>query len=106
MIDKNTSKLEGLSSVLPKDLRFAFEFRHPSWWDEDVYQILRNNSWGLVVLPPCPAYSDLPTVEEITAPFVYGNGYSYYYTYMIRYYSIPITITITNCLTIFLFLLI
>ena len=38
---KDTERLGGLLDLLPSDLRVAFEFRHPTWFDEEVYELLR-----------------------------------------------------------------
>jgi uncharacterized protein YecE (DUF72 family) len=53
--------------LLPKDLRFAFEFRHTSWLAEPVYDELRKRNISL-----CVAESErLEVPEVITADFVY-----------------------------------
>src|SRR6266496_5709113 len=53
--------------LLPPDLRFAFEFRHDSWLNEDVYALLRQHKISL-----CIAESEkLEIPEVITADFVY-----------------------------------
>lgn len=48
-------------------LRFAFEFRHQSWCEEKIYEILKkyNAAW---VIACSPKY---PKAETITADFVY-----------------------------------
>jgi uncharacterized protein YecE (DUF72 family) len=54
-------------SLLPPDLRFAFEFRHDSWLNDDVYGLLRERKVSL-----CVAESEkLEVPEVITADFVY-----------------------------------
>jgi uncharacterized protein YecE (DUF72 family) len=46
-------------------LRMAFEFRHPSWFDEAIYRILEKNGAAL-----CAAESDeLTSPDVVTAPF-------------------------------------
>jgi uncharacterized protein YecE (DUF72 family) len=56
---------EFLDDAKKLDLRLAFEFRHESWFDTQVYAALRNHSAAL-----CIAESDeLTTPEEHTAPF-------------------------------------
>jgi len=53
--------------LLPKDLRYAFEFRHESWLAEPVYEVLRARNVSL-----CVAESErLEVPEVITADFVY-----------------------------------
>ncbi len=52
---------------LPRDLRYAFEFRHESWLAEPVYETLRSYNVSL-----CVAESErLEVPEVITADFVY-----------------------------------
>jgi uncharacterized protein YecE (DUF72 family) len=59
--------LESYLELLPKDLRYAFEFRHASWLAEPVYEILRKANISL-----CVAESErLEVPEVITADFVY-----------------------------------
>lgn len=45
---KDTELLQAFLGALPKDLKPAFEFRHPSWFDEEVYAILRSANAALV----------------------------------------------------------
>ena len=53
--------------LLPKDLRYAFEFRHASWLADPVYDELRKRNISL-----CVAESErLEVPEVITADFVY-----------------------------------
>ncbi len=54
-------------SGLPKNLRYAFEFRHDSWLGEPVYRLLEQNNVAL-----CWAESEkLEVPEVVTADFVY-----------------------------------
>ena len=53
--------------LLPKGMRYAFEFRHPSWLVDEVYDLLRARNISL-----CVAESErLEVPEVITADFVY-----------------------------------
>ena len=59
--------LESYLTLLPGDLRYAFEFRHESWLCDPVYEALRKRSISL-----CLAESEkLEVPEVITADFVY-----------------------------------
>ena len=40
-MQRDTDRLAAFLEILPRDLRYAFEFRHPSWLDEDVYGVLK-----------------------------------------------------------------
>jgi len=54
-------------ALLPSKQRFAFEFRHPSWLNEEIYAILRQRNIAL-----CVAESDTFQIPEVvTADFVY-----------------------------------
>lgn len=39
---KDIAKLRAFVTTLPRDRKFAFEFRHDSWSDDEVYSILRD----------------------------------------------------------------
>lgn len=47
-------RLEDLGKLLPRDGRFAFEFRHPSWFkDPDVIALFRRFNWCLCLVDCC-----------------------------------------------------
>lgn len=73
---KNKERLEFFLNLLPKG-RFAFEFRHPSWFANEIYGILSKHNISLVIADS----SSFPKVEEVTADFVYlrfhGSGSLY-----------------------------
>jgi uncharacterized protein YecE (DUF72 family) len=59
--------LRSYLELLPKGMRYAFEFRHASWLVDEVYDELRRNNVSL-----CVAESEkLEVPEVITADFVY-----------------------------------
>jgi len=63
----DVERLESFLPLLPEEMRFAFEFRHESWHEPAVYQLLKRRNICL-----CQAESDtLETPEIITADFVY-----------------------------------
>jgi uncharacterized protein YecE (DUF72 family) len=39
--------------VLQKGEHFVFEFRHPSWFTEEVYAVLRENDWCIAAVHLC-----------------------------------------------------
>ncbi len=66
-LHRNDGLLEEFLSGLPQGRRHVFEFRHASWVDTGVFQILRRHNVGLCVL-------DMPeftTPLEATADFAY-----------------------------------
>jgi len=46
---KETARLAATLDVVPHDMRCAFEFRHPSWFADDVYDVLRTHNAALCV---------------------------------------------------------
>ena len=55
--------------MLPADIRHAFEFRHESWLNDEVYSALEKHGAAL-----CLAESEKLVVPQvITAPFVYAR---------------------------------
>jgi uncharacterized protein YecE (DUF72 family) len=55
---RDVPRLRGFISILPRDARIAFEFRHESWADDAVYEALRERDAAL-----CAADTD-----EVTDP--------------------------------------
>ncbi len=63
----DVAKLEDFLRDVPSDAHCAFEFRHPSWFDEPVYDLLASRNIAL-----CLAESDkLVVPKRTTADFVY-----------------------------------
>ena len=64
---KETGRLHDLLVQVPPDLRCAFEFRHASWFADDVYAALRARDAAL-----CVAHTeDGRTPDEVTATWGY-----------------------------------
>ncbi len=73
---KDLAALQALAAWLPPHARAAFEFRHPSWFEADVFDVLRANNLAL-----CVSDSEkLHAPVEVTADFAYfrlrDEGYS------------------------------
>ena len=63
----DVGRLRSFLDELPEDVRFAFEFRHPSWLCDEVYETLAAKGICL-----CLAESEKLVIPEVrTAPFVY-----------------------------------
>ena len=60
-MQKDLERLKGFLALLPRDRRFAVEFRHESWLDEDVLRALREQDVALCVGEQedfkCPVYA-------------------------------------------------
>lgn len=64
---RNVAVLEHFLACLPDGTRAAFEFRHASWHDEEVYAALRRRNMAL-----CTADSEkMSTPLEVTADYGY-----------------------------------
>jgi uncharacterized protein YecE (DUF72 family) len=46
---KDIERLKAFLSLLPADRQVAFEFRHPSWLDEEIFALLRARNCALCV---------------------------------------------------------
>lgn len=63
----DSGRLAEFLKALPKNIRFAFEFRNATWFDESIYQLLRDANVSL-----CQAENEnLETPHVLTADFVY-----------------------------------
>lgn len=60
-------RLEKCLSVLPKGNRYTFEFRHDSWFIQEVYELLKKNKIALCITDLEGKLSPV----EVTAPFIY-----------------------------------
>lgn len=77
----NALRLEAFLSILPREERHAFEFRHKSWFVEETFQQLRRHDVGFCAF-------DMPDLKPpllATAPFAYmrfhGSGALYMSNY-------------------------
>jgi uncharacterized protein YecE (DUF72 family) len=48
-LQKNLESLESFLALLPGGTRAAFEFRHNSWFDDDVFELLRGRNCSLCI---------------------------------------------------------
>ncbi len=65
--ERDDERLRYFLSRFPWWVRIAVEFRHPSWVDERVFQILTDHQAAYCVM----SGAGLPCVLRATAPFVY-----------------------------------
>jgi uncharacterized protein YecE (DUF72 family) len=66
-LKKDLARLDAFLDTLPPKAPAAFEFRHPSWFDHDVFDHLKEHGKAL-----CVADSEkLETPLEVTADFGY-----------------------------------
>ena len=67
-LKKDVETLRNFTDVLPEGTRAAFEFRHPSWFDGEVFDTLRARNLAL-----CVADS-----EKLSAPVETTADYAYF----------------------------
>jgi uncharacterized protein YecE (DUF72 family) len=67
-LKKDAGRLRDFLALLPADRRTAFEFRHPSWFDDEVFGLLRERQAAL-----CIAEAD----DDLEVPFVATAGWGY-----------------------------
>ena len=68
---RNDERLESFMAWLPKGRRVAFEFRHDSWYDDDVYALLARHDAAFVISD----HHSAPAPGVVTADWVYWRGH-------------------------------
>jgi uncharacterized protein YecE (DUF72 family) len=48
-LKKDVTRLQNFLSYLPENRRYTFEFRHESWFDEDVFSVLRDRDIAMCI---------------------------------------------------------
>ena len=75
---KDTARLAAFLDGLPKEVRHAVEFRHSSWWDDEVAGVLAQRGVAFVAV----SHRELPEDVVPTADFLYvrfhGKGHELY----------------------------
>jgi uncharacterized protein YecE (DUF72 family) len=65
---KDLDRLGGVLALLPNGVRSAFEFRHESWFSDDVYSLLRTRNAALCIVDS----------EKGTTPLVATADFGYF----------------------------
>ncbi len=79
---RDDSRLASFLSALPRGMKHVFEFRHESWLDEKVFQILRQHNAGLCIFDmpsfrsPLTATADFAYVRFHGSSGLYSSCYS------------------------------
>ena len=71
VLKANPERLAAFAAWLPKDVRCAFEFRHPSWYEPPALDVLRDHNLALVISD----HHHAPAPWLATADFVYVRGH-------------------------------
>jgi len=67
----NRERLAAFLKMLPRRHRYAFEFRHPSWYEAAILDVLRERDVALCISD----HHDAPSPWEVTARHVYVRGH-------------------------------
>ena len=68
---RNDERLETFIGWLPKGVRAAFEFRHPSWYEQAVFDLLARHDCAFVISD----HHSAPAPSVVTAGWVYWRGH-------------------------------
>jgi uncharacterized protein YecE (DUF72 family) len=66
-LHKDVKRLDAFLAALPGSVRHAVEFRHDSWWDEEVDALLKKHAAALVAV----SHPTLPDIVRPTTDFLY-----------------------------------
>jgi uncharacterized protein YecE (DUF72 family) len=77
----NRERLASFLKMLSKKRRYAFEFRHPSWYEPAILDVLRDHNIALCLSD----HHDAPSPWETTATHVYVRGHGPTGEYKDRY---------------------
>jgi uncharacterized protein YecE (DUF72 family) len=69
--EKNRDRLASFIRLLRPKRCYAFEFRHPSWYEDDIIDLLRNNNIALCISD----HHDAPSPWIATAGHIYVRGH-------------------------------
>jgi uncharacterized protein YecE (DUF72 family) len=67
----NRERLASFLTLLPGTYRYAFEFRHPSWYEDEILDLLRDNDISLCLSD----HKAAPSPWVATAQHVYVRGH-------------------------------
>lgn len=67
----DAERLESFLKLLPRRRRYVFEFRHPSWYADEILELLRAHDVALCISD----HHDAPAPWVATARHVYVRGH-------------------------------
>jgi uncharacterized protein YecE (DUF72 family) len=69
--EADRERLASFLKMLPRKHLYAFEFRHKSWYEDEIFAVLRDHDVSLCLSD----HHDAPTPWEVTAHHVYVRGH-------------------------------
>jgi uncharacterized protein YecE (DUF72 family) len=73
---KELQRLKDLLGLFPEELKAAFEFRHPSWFSDDVYELLRSKNSALCIADTEKGTTPILTTADFGYFRLRDEGYS------------------------------
>ncbi len=74
-LKKDVDRFRGFLGLLPSDRRYVFEFRHESWFDEEVYAAMRERDIAMCVIEQ----------DEFKSPVVSTTSWGYLRLHRLNY---------------------
>ncbi|HEX7363644.1 MAG TPA: DUF72 domain-containing protein [Dehalococcoidia bacterium] len=78
---RSDDRLESFLSILPAGYRHVFEFRHESWFDDNVFKILRRHNAGWCIFDMPELRSPLIATADFAYVRFHGNDGLYLSSY-------------------------
>lgn len=73
---KDVARLGDLLTQFPADVRAACEFRHTSWWSDDVYELLRSTNTALCIADTAEGTTPLVATADFGYVRLRDEGYA------------------------------
>mgnify|MGYP000863211485 CR=1 FL=1 len=70
-LKKDCERLRAFLHMLPHGHRYAFEFRHKSWYQDDAFELLHKHKVAFCISD----HADAPAPWEVTTDLVYVRGH-------------------------------
>lgn len=79
--DSDFEKLKGFLGIIPNDVKFAVEFRHPSWLRDEVWSLLRTRNVANTIVDEPLLPPDTITTADFAFIRWHGRGSRPWYNY-------------------------
>ena len=87
-LKKDTNRFRGFLGLLPSDRRYVFEFRHETWFDNEIYDAMRERDIAMCIIEQ----------DEFKCPVVSTASWGYLRLHKLDYDNAALTAW-ANCVT-------